>query len=110
MLLYSDCHYLYLLLYSDCNYLLPLVTVQEKLVINAALGFDTFVVMRHGVRGGEAADATSPAVSSLSLVPGELLGCYFCNDVVAPGDSTRDRSLDQQCTVTRWEDDDNDES
>lgn len=43
-----------------------------KIVMNAALGFDSFVVMRHGVklegnREGE-------------------LGCYFCNDVVAPAD------------------------
>ncbi|RKP25930.1 ubiquitin-like modifier-activating enzyme atg7-like protein [Syncephalis pseudoplumigaleata] len=57
-----------------------------KIVINAALGFDTFLVMRHGVPGSQA-DAP--------------IGCYYCNDVVAPTDSLRDRSLDQQCTVTR---------
>lgn len=43
-----------------------------KIVMNAALGFDTYVVMRHGVTAGG---------------PGEEeLGCYFCNDVVAPAD------------------------
>jgi ubiquitin-like modifier-activating enzyme ATG7 len=41
-----------------------------KIVMNAALGFDTFVVMRHGIKGDE-------------NIPAEL-GCYFCNDVVAP--------------------------
>ena len=43
-----------------------------KIVMNGALGFDTYVVMRHGLepdgRGREE------------------LGCYFCNDVVAPAD------------------------
>lgn len=76
-----------------------------KIVLNAALGFDTFVVMRHGLKTSE---------------PGEVeLGCYFCNDVVAPADvsptsrvscqaranvrqqSLSNATLDQQCTVTR---------
>ena len=43
-----------------------------KLVMNAALGFDTFVVMRHGVKNTKNKN--------------DELGCYFCNDVVAPAD------------------------
>ena len=45
-----------------------------KIVMTAALGFDTYVVMRHGASTKEA-DASNTA-----------LGCYFCNDVVAPID------------------------
>jgi len=43
----------------------------NKLIINAALGFDSYVVMRHGREG-------------------EDLGCYFCTDVVAPGDVSKE--------------------
>lgn len=82
-----------------------------KIVLNAALGFDTYVVMRHGLK------VTSETGQ-------EELGCYFCNDVVAPADvslsihfpfttshlhptnqpqtqSLSNATLDQQCTVTR---------
>jgi len=58
-----------------------------KLAMTVALGFESYLVMRHGFR--DPAGAASP------------LGCYFCNDVVAPRGSEADRTLDQQCTVTR---------
>lgn len=77
-----------------------------KIVMNSALGFDSFVAMRHGVHVPSDAD------------PQSQLGCYFCNDVVAPVNvserssgsirqktdhmqSVKDQTLDQQCTVTR---------
>lgn len=60
---------------------LPTVMAKSagKIVMNAALGFDTYVVMRHGAK-----------LDALSEKEYESLGCYFCNDVVAPADvSTR---------------------
>eukprot|EP01064_Diplonema_japonicum_P030482 TRINITY_DN5195_c2_g1_i3.p1 TRINITY_DN5195_c2_g1~~TRINITY_DN5195_c2_g1_i3.p1 ORF type:complete len:670 (+),score=178.52 TRINITY_DN5195_c2_g1_i3:2563-4572(+) len=60
-------------------------TKHKKIVINAALGFESYLAMRHGCPGGES----------------KRLGCYFCNDITSPVDSLSDRTLDQQCTVTR---------
>lgn len=68
-----------------------LCAAMDKLLINSALGFSTYLVMRHG--GAPAADGNPTGAPRP--------GCYFCNDVVAPVDSMKDRSLDQQCTVTR---------
>lgn len=79
-----------------------MAAAHRKIVICAALGFDTFLVMRHGLKLEDT--STSPEMAPLSnyaVIPGQHLGCYFCNDVVAPGNSTRDRTLDQQCTVSR---------
>ncbi|KAH3732602.1 autophagy protein 7 [Pelomyxa schiedti] len=63
-----------------------LCAAENKIAITAGLGFDSFVVVRHGVIPRE---------------PSPRLGCYFCSDVVAPRDSMTDRTLDQTCTVTR---------
>ncbi|CAI8492194.1 E1-like protein-activating enzyme Gsa7p/Apg7p [Pichia kudriavzevii] len=66
--------------------------VKHKIVINSALGFESYLVMRHG--------CIDPANNLENQIEGRL-GCYFCSDIVAPKDSLTDRSLDQMCTVTR---------
>jgi ubiquitin-like modifier-activating enzyme ATG7 len=43
---------------------------KNKIVLNAALGFESYVIMRHGMEKEKPEDLE--------------LGCYFCNDVVAP--------------------------
>lgn len=67
-----------------------IAAAKNKICINSALGFDSFLVIRHGC---------SPYVP---IGPGECrVGCYFCNDISAPQDTQKHRTLDQQCTVTR---------
>ncbi len=82
-----------------------LAQAHRKLTINVALGFDSYLVMRHGVHSHPVVPSSSAAAATgdapaTSPSPSRL-SCYFCADVVAPGDSMSDRTLDQQCTVTR---------
>jgi ubiquitin-like modifier-activating enzyme ATG7 len=62
-----------------------LASTYGKPCINAALGFDSYVVSHNGITSADGAG----------------VGCYFCTDIVAAGNSQRDRTLDEQCTVTR---------
>ncbi|CAK9437365.1 uncharacterized protein LODBEIA_P17430 [Lodderomyces beijingensis] len=86
--LFDESDVVFLLMDSRESRWLPTVmgAAKGKTVINAALGFDSYLVMRHG---------------SVQQDQGSRLGCYFCNDIVAPEDSLSDRTLDQMCTVTR---------
>ncbi len=59
--------------------------VHNKMCMTIALGFETFLAMRHGL----STTAHDPSIH------GDRLGCYFCNDIVAPRDSLSDRTLDQ---------------
>lgn len=125
-----------------------LAAKHDKICINAALGLDSFLVVRHGgapdgdtgdggggknteaggavVGAGPSADAPQsaapaagepeppPALDATAAAGASVetaepapaaarcrLGCYFCTDVVAPENSSLNRTLDQQCTVTR---------
>jgi ubiquitin-like modifier-activating enzyme ATG7 len=89
--LVAGCDVLFLLTDSRESRWLPtlLARAHGKLAVTVALGFDTLLVLRHGVRG-EGKDSPS-------------LGCYFCGDVSAsaPSNTTRNRPADQLCTVSR---------
>jgi ubiquitin-like modifier-activating enzyme ATG7 len=65
---------IFLLMDSRESRWLPTVMgkASNKIVMNAALGFDTYVVMRHGAAPEDGSE--------------ETLGCYFCNDVVVAAD------------------------
>ncbi|KAE9408523.1 E1-like protein-activating [Gymnopus androsaceus JB14] len=68
----------YLLMDSRESRWLPTVIgrAKDKLVLNAALGFDTFLVMRHGAR------PQAGSIDQRDELGGskQHLGCYYCND------------------------------
>jgi ubiquitin-like modifier-activating enzyme ATG7 len=88
--LVKECDVVFLLTDTRESRWLPTImaAAHDKMLINAALGLDSWLVMRHGAGVSSSASTTR-------------LGCYFCNDVVAPENSTKNRTLDQQCTVAR---------
>ncbi|KAL7071991.1 hypothetical protein ACQ4LE_008651 [Meloidogyne hapla] len=107
----KNCDVLFLVMDSRESRWLPtlLASVHNKLAITVALGFDDFVILRHGTNSENEKQQkckleteTSEMTEDLHTeLPGSLLGCYFCNDVTAPGNSTSERALDQHCTISR---------
>lgn len=61
-----------------------LAAVHNKVCISVGLGFDSFVVIRHGV---------GPLVHDEEK-HGKRSGCYFCNDYLSPSNTMKDRTLD----------------
>lgn len=79
--------------------------------MNVALGFDTYLVMRHGVRDNKNEQTDKGETATQSAQPGVpytgQLGCYYCNDIVAPTDVSLCfvfRDLDQAWTdgILTW--------
>jgi ubiquitin-like modifier-activating enzyme ATG7 len=68
-----------------------IASAHNKICFSVALGFDNFIIIRHGA---------SP-INYDETISGKRPGCYFCNDYLSPSNTMKDRSLDQQCTVTR---------
>jgi ubiquitin-like modifier-activating enzyme ATG7 len=119
--LVQECDVVFLLTDTRESRWLPTImaAAHDKMLINAALGLDSWLVMRHGGGGDDSGGGVAAIDSSKSRDPPAMakqeggrkatttttahqrLGCYFCNDIVAPENSTKNRTLDQQCTVTR---------
>lgn len=80
-----------------------IATSKHKIIVNVAMGFDSFLVQRFGIRlrNDDEIDQQSkfyplfqeqqkqfqqyfPDPKQSSIYLGSELGCYFCNDIVAP--------------------------
>eukprot|EP01052_Picozoa_sp_SAG31_P021216 SAG31_NODE_1629_length_7702_cov_6.380902_2_plen_271_part_00 len=86
----------------ESRWLPTLLAIENnKLALTVALGFDSYLVMRHGICNEPVVDQqhqmqpeTEPEATSLATMAaspdkkGQMphLGCYFCADVVAPAD------------------------
>jgi len=84
--LIKDHDYIFLLTDSRESRWLPTVfcSFYNKPCISSAIGFDSYCVIRHGLNEEK-----------------KKAACYFCSDISAPMDISKNRTLDQQCTISR---------
>lgn len=68
---------------------LPTVLANKfnKICITIGLGFDSYVIVRHGSN-------SENYLKKPEETRGDRLSCYFCNDISVPGNSMKDRTLD----------------
>uniref|UniRef100_A0A0N4ZMB3 Ubiquitin-like modifier-activating enzyme ATG7 n=1 Tax=Parastrongyloides trichosuri TaxID=131310 RepID=A0A0N4ZMB3_PARTI len=99
--LIQDHDTIFLLLDSKEARWLPtlMCAVYNKLAITVGIGFDSYVILRHGVNFSPYTD--NSMITTINDIPCDKLGCYFCNDITSPGNSMSDRTLDMKCTVSR---------
>ena len=78
----KDCDICFLLTDTRESRWLPIVLCNyyKKQLVNIALGFDSYLI-DHNMHPTSA--------------------CYFCNDIVAARNSMKNRTVEQQCSVTR---------
>lgn len=79
----------------------------DTICITVAIGFDSYLVIRHGKTADELDVINQRMKENTHIMnpkidPNTLdLGCYFCNDVQYPSNSTKNATLDKKCTVSR---------
>jgi molybdopterin/thiamine biosynthesis adenylyltransferase len=76
----------------------------NKNVISIGIGYDSFVIVQHGNYGKEKCASLIEDVSPTGVDDWNKetpFGCFFCSDYLPPSDSMSNRTMDQQCTVSR---------
>ena len=90
-----------------------LSSLYNKLLFSIGIGYESFVIVRHGNFSPEfhkiitdpqldIKDETNELTKQLNeLKLKNDVGCFFCSDFLPPTDTMSNRTLDQQCTVSR---------
>lgn len=83
-------------------------SLYRKKVFSIGIGYDSYVIVNHGLYGENIEQCIKDSIEkdnhSLEQEPdvkANLHGCFFCSDYIPPSDTMTNRTMDQQCTVSR---------